>query len=185
MRLTAFAAAVSVLLLVSGCAPKPVEPLKPVTPVPEHSERLFETPEEALAAAEAAYAEYQAMSNLIASEGGKDPERIAPYVTEELLPRELEVSGLFTQYELRAEGEATFDSIRLQQYFTASEGHTTVVVYLCNDVSPARIIDKSGADVTPDRPERVLLEVEFEARGPEPIEMLVARSEIWDETLPC
>lgn len=185
MRFTAFAVAATVLALVSGCTPKPVEPLKPVTPVPERSERLFATPGEALAAAEAAYAEYQAMSNLIASEGGKDPERIAPYVTEEYLKDELDVSALFSKYEIRAVGEATFDSMRLQQYFESSDGHTVVVVYVCNDVSPTRIIDKVGVDVTPDRAERLLLEVEFEARGPEPIEMLVSRSDIWDETVPC
>lgn len=186
MRLTALAAvAVAAIVLVSGCAPAPVEPLKPVTPIPERSDRLFETPEEALAAAEAAYAEYQAMANLIAAEGGKDPERIAPYVTEEFLETELKGYAIYSENQVRTEGDMTFDSMRMQQFFTVSEGHTYVAVYACIDVSSTRVINSAGADVTPDRPDRVLVEVQFEARGPEPIEMLVAGSDVWDETLPC
>lgn len=185
MRLPALVAAIAVLVLVSGCAPAPVEPLKPVTPVLERPEQLFETPEEALAAAEAAYAKYQAMSNLIAAEGGKDPERIAPFVTEEYLSEELKASAVYEMYDVRAQGDATFDSMRLQQYFKESAGYTVVVVYVCLDVSSVRIIDLAGVDVTPKRADRILLEVGFEARGPEPTEMLLYKSSIWDETVPC
>lgn len=186
MRFPALAAAVAVLILVSGCAPKPVEPLKPVTPVPERSQApLFETPEEALAAAEAAYVEYNDMVNRILNEGGADPSRIAEFVTAEYLPQELKVFSQFSDEGWRGVGHALLASARLQQAFDTAENEAVVVIYACIDVSGTAIVDVDGNDVTPQRDERVLLEVEFQAIGPEPIQLLIARSELWRRGTEC
>lgn len=186
MRLRALAAAIAVLTLVSGCAPQPVEPLKPVTPIPERAyPRLFETPEEALAAAEKAYVEYNDMVNLILNEGGADPSRIVEFVTAQQLPKELKTFAQFVDKGWRGVGQARVASVKFQQAFDTAENEAVVVIYACIDVSETVIVDADGNDVTPERDERVLLEVEFQAAGPEPIQLLIARSELWRQGTEC
>lgn len=146
-----------------------------MTPVPTPSVTpVFASDEEALAAAEAAYREYAAISNEASADGWKNPNLLASYVTDDELARttasykELAATGRHT------EGEATFDSVTLQRY-DANE----VVVYLCLDVSLVRLLDLTGTDVTPaDRPGRLPLEVGFELD--ETGHLLLATSDIWD-----
>ncbi len=70
------------MLALTGCVDGDRLPTLPPTPT---STPIFASEEEALAAAEEAYAAYLEMSNLISSEGGVEPERIAPFVTADQL----------------------------------------------------------------------------------------------------
>ena len=168
------------MLLFSGCGGGAPIPTLPPTP---SATPIFASEEEALAAAEEAYAAYSEMSDLISSEGGAEPERIAPLVTESQLEREVETAEYFSSRNLRAVGGPTVTYFELQQFSESAEG-AEVVVYVCLDVSETRVVDATGADVTPpDREPTVPLEVEFVSD--EANSLLVARSDVWSGSSFC
>jgi len=170
------ASAVTVLLLtLSGCTESP----PPVGSVPAPSETpVFASDEEALAAAEAAYAKYLEVSDAISADGGAQSGRMEGYMTAEELKNSNDDFVFFETNGLRTQGVSTFDSTELQRY-----DDSEVVVYLCLDVSSVRLVDGGGVDVTPiDRPDRVPLEVFFEVGESR---LLIAASTVWDEASYC
>ncbi|GGK89016.1 hypothetical protein GCM10007382_06210 [Salinibacterium xinjiangense] len=174
--LTTIAAAAIGALLLSGCLPQ--QPI--ATPPPEATAApIFASDEEALAAATEAYAAYLAMSDLIAADGGANPERLELFVTAD---QQASASDSFSVYQtkgLRAEGISTFDAISLVQV-DQGPNFANIDLYLCLDVSKVRVIDETGSVVTPDnRPDRLPLEIGFEADDSVPTELKLARSEPW------
>lgn len=168
------------LLVLTGCVQDAVIPTLPPTPT---SPPIFASEEEALAAAEDAYAAYLEMSALIAIDGGANPERIAPFVTEEQLADELEGSQYFVENGIHASAGGTIVSTTLQQY-SESGRSAEVVVYVCLDVSAVRILDSSGADVTPaDRAPHVALEVVLDGDSSE--KLLIVDSQQWPNSDSC
>lgn len=178
--LAALALAVTVLL--TGCVPEAPD----IDPPPEPtSESVFASDEEALAVATDAYKAYLAMSDLIAQEGGKDPERIAPFVTEEALSEQVGQFEPYRDRSLRVSGESSFDEMTLQQLTETPPSRAEIGVYLCLDVSGVKVIDESGSDVTPsNRINRIPLEVGFEMTNENP-KLLMNRSETWHGTNFC
>src|SRR5690606_24012229 len=88
------AATVTVAVLLSGCVQQGPE----VTPPPEPSTTpIFASDEEALAAATEAYEAYLAMSDLIAQEGGVNPERIESVAVRKALADALEGFSVFRE----------------------------------------------------------------------------------------
>lgn len=177
--LAGVAAACSALLL-SGCAqPGPgvtSQATSSVTP-------LFASDADALAAATKAYAAYLKMSDLIAQEGGANPERLAPLVTSEWLKKEV---GAFNKFEVSGHnqtGNSTFRDVSLQQ---VSESLMTVTTYLCEDISGAHFLDGAGIDVTPStRQDLVSLEVNFQNQGDNASELVVSEISPWSGTTVC
>lgn len=149
-------AALAGILLLSGCVPSDPLPTLPPTPT---STPVFASEEEALAAAEEAYAAYLEVSNEVGETGGTDPERIEPYVTPERMEAELRGAQALQSSGLRLVGASQFETIALQMVDAVGE-ETEVVFYACWDGSRSRVIDSSGADVTPsDRVNRLVLEI--------------------------
>lgn len=140
---TIAATAVAALVLLAGCVPP--TPTAVPTPVPTTSpaaEPVFASDAEALAAAEEAYVAYLAMSDLIAQEGGRNPERIAPFVTEEQLAVELEGFESLRVSGARAVGESTYFNSVLQEMIEI-DGGVEVVVLACLDLRGVSVV---GAD---------------------------------------
>lgn len=168
-----------VMASLAGCAASPV-PAPTASPTPDAAAPLFASDEEALAAAEAAYAAYQHMSNRIARDGGVDVDRLAPLVTAEFFP--VAVAGFedFRTEGWTGEGGIRFDSVKLQQLKQA-EGRVTVKIYLCMDVQEAKLVNREGIDVTPTtRKDRTPLVVSLASMpGPQP-QLLVESSKVWD-----
>lgn len=150
------AVAVIGMLALSGCVPEQVIPTLPPTPT---DGPLFASEEEALAAATAAYEAYGAMSSVIAAEGGIEPERIAPYVTETRYADEVRGFERLRESNLRIRGESQATVLQLQR-FDQFETDVEIVFYACLDLTASRVIDESGRDVTPaEREDRLVLEV--------------------------
>jgi hypothetical protein len=142
-------------LLLGGCVPQ--EPVV-VPPVEQQSEPVFASDEEALAAATDAYKAYLEMSDLIAQEGGKNPERIAPFVTEEWLEQELLGFRELHEAQRHQEGSGAPTTEELQMLSSDEIG-----VYYCMDLSHIRVLDVENRDVTPTtRPSSLTLEVRFQ-----------------------
>lgn len=144
------------MLALTGCVD--ADPLPTVPPTPT-STPIFASEEEALAAAETAYAAYNEMSGLIASEGGTGPDRITDLVTEERLSDELRGFETLREADLRLVGNTTVEVLELQRY-EEFDGNAEVVFYACWDASESRVVDAAGQDVTPaGRRDRLVLEV--------------------------
>ena len=172
------AVGVGVLLAVSGCVGSEPLPTLPATPT---ATPIFASEEEALAAAADAYAEYGATSDLIASEGGEDPERIEPFVTPERLPVEMKGFEALRDSGLRIVGSTTFEVLDLQRVDSYGED-LEVVFYACLDLSASRAVDADGVDVTPaNREDRLMLEVLMRTVGGE-LPLLLESDEQWPES---
>lgn len=174
--LTGVAVACSALLL-SAC----VQPAPVVTPAAASSSKpLFASDEDALAAATKAYAAYLQMSDLIAQEGGVNPERLAPLVTSKWLKDQVAVFGKMEKSGNRQVGSTGFKVDRLQQVSEPSAGEVTVVIYVCADLSATRIFNRSNTEVTSDGVQRVVPFVEtFVASSRDEGSLLVSEDTVW------
>jgi hypothetical protein len=159
MRMLPVAGLTLALLLLSGCLQQ--SPTAMPTPQPS-STPVFASDEEALAAAEAAYAEYLRVSDLVAQDGGKEPERLISLVTADWYPKEQESFARFAASGNRQVGSTSFKNFELQQATDLGAGAAEIVIYLCSDSSGTSFLDANGVNVTPsDRQTLVSLEVTF------------------------
>jgi hypothetical protein len=134
----------------SGCtSPEPTQTPSPAesTPAP-----VFASDEEALAAAEKAYAAYLAMSDLIAQEGGANPERMEAVAVGEALRTAVVDLNEFGTNRVRAVGSTTFRVDSLES--VSGTEPVSVVIFVCDDVSSLDVVDGSGHSVvSPERPD--------------------------------
>jgi hypothetical protein len=145
--------ALVVTLVVSGCASSSPQP----SPTPSPSVTpLFQSDDEALAAAEEAYAAYQQIEDQVFAEGGRNGERIRTVAQGDALEAALTGFSNFQSEGYRSVGNTKFDSIRLQQYSPrASLSGEIVTVYLCLDFSGTDVLDANDQSVVAiDRPRR-------------------------------
>jgi hypothetical protein len=141
---------------------------------------LFASDEETLAVATAAYANYLDVSDAIARDGGADSNRMSTVVSSEYLPASVEGFDWFVDRAAHLVGQTTFDTVSLQAVARRGDGISVATLYLCGDVSGARLIDQDGTDVTPsDRPERLPLQVDIEIDRGTPEASVVGRSTVW------
>ncbi|WP_022886251.1 hypothetical protein [Glaciibacter superstes] len=162
-----------VLAALSGCTPTPAP-----TPIPTSTTDapVFESDEEALAAATEAYAAYQAMSNTIAQEGGRAPERISEFSTGAVLKSEVESFSKMEENGFHGTGDLSFDSFSIQ---SADLVDGIIQAYLCLDVSGTDVVDSTGASVVPvDRPLRLPLQVGL-VNSDDAKQLLIEESESW------
>ena len=181
-RMLRSAAAVLAVLLLAGCVPgEPVvtpEPDPDVTPV-------FASDEEALAAATEAYAKYLEVADSIRADGGNNPDRVSAVVTPDRVAEELDGFAYFSDNEVSTVGSIELADIELQQYFDLDE-KAEVTIYACQDASSIRFVDSSGVDVTPtEKPGRQMFEVVLRSSGDDPRRLLLAGSELWEQTDEC
>jgi len=133
-------------LVLSGCSQPPPRVVPTSTPT---FAPIFATDAEALAAARVAYDEYIAMSDTIGDEGGRSPERIAPFVTKAWLPHELRDSKELIVDGQRLTGSSRVTYLKYQSREQSAAGLASVHVYDCLDVSRSRLLDSNGHDITP------------------------------------
>jgi hypothetical protein len=178
MRTLVGAVTIAGMLLLSGCGGGDPIPTLPPTP---SATPIFASEEEALAAAEEAYAAYLEMSNLIGRDGGADPDRIAPLVTTDRLDVELRGFETLRESELRLVGQTTFEVIEVQRVGQVGADFE-VVFYACWDASLSRVTNAAGEDVTPhDRVDRLVLEVFMTTEGGE-LPLLLASDDTWPDS---
>jgi hypothetical protein len=175
-RLLLAAGAAVILVALTGC----IDPTPRVTESPTPSATpVFASEEEALAAAEEAYAAYLKVSDEISADGGANPERLADHVTPDELERAEQRFGDLESSGRRTEGMTVFDSTSIQRF-----DDIELAVYLCLDVEGVRVLNDQGQDVTPlDRPDRIPLEVTFEVNGRK--SLLLESSDVWEGTSIC
>ncbi|RQP09307.1 MAG: hypothetical protein EAS51_12165 [Microbacteriaceae bacterium] len=141
-------------LVLTGCLPSSPAPSPPPTP---DADPVFASEEEALAAAEEAYADFLTAVDGVLAAGGIYDGQLTGLATTEVIAQEEQAFASFRSQGWRLTGSSTF-KMRIQQ-FTDS----TVVTYSCDDISQTDVLDASGRSVvSPDRPSLVPFEVAFD-----------------------
>ena len=173
-----FVVAAIALLALSSCQPDAV-PIIP-DPVPT-SDLLFESEEEALAAAEEAYGAYLAVSNAVLADGGAEPERLLEVAGTDLYESELEGLQSFVESGWRSVGAATVDTVSLQMYDPlAAQDEPVVVVYACLDVSQTDVVDAEGRSVlSGDRQVRLAFETSFAFETATSSQLIMVAKDLW------
>jgi hypothetical protein len=142
---------------------------------------LFASDEEALAAAEEAYAAYVSLTDEILAAGGQGVERLGTVATGRQL--ELDTAELRKVASLgyRAVGATATSDFTLQSYDSAaSVGDAVVTAYVCEDVSAVDIVDRTGISVVRgDRPNRVKYALSFDSSDAEKNRLLLSLREPW------
>jgi hypothetical protein len=172
------ALAITVALAVTGCVATPGG-TKP-TPSPSATP-LFHSDEEALGAAEEAYAAYLRVSDQILMDGGKKPERLLEVATKDVLNQEQLGYEKARTLGHKSTGGSTYDQMRIQDINAdPSANHAVVTVYVCDDVSAVDIVDSNGKSVvSPERPDRFPTSVTFDLDATTPPSLIVASVDEW------
>jgi len=156
-----------------------VQQLPPAPPPASSSwQPVFESEEEALAAAEVAYRAYSEMSELVLSEGGKGPARLAAVATGLFLDVSIQGAESFEEHRYRQVGATSFDSPILQVY-DPSSALGIVTIYVCDDASGVDVVDASGASVVAaGRQNRTLFQATFDLVNSD--HLLISGREVWN-----
>lgn len=142
MRVKPLIAIPLIALALAGCSAQKSQPKESTTAAEQKP--MFATDEEALAAAQAAYANYLEVSDQIARDGGANPERLKGLVSAQLLT---ESEGVFSDYlekSIAVEGQTAFDSLHV-----AGISSKSASFYVCLDVGGTRLVSANVGDVTP------------------------------------
>jgi len=178
-RVGAALAVLVAALAVGGCVDNEPDPTQSPDPSPTP---LFESDEEALAAAEEAYGRYLLVNDQVFAEGGIGLERLDGVATGQQLEADKANLTELTGKGYRSVGTTTFEMLELQQ--TASDemvGDPSVIAYVCEDVSGVDVVDSNGVSVVQsNRPNRVRFEVAFDG---EPTELRISERIPWED--PC
>jgi hypothetical protein len=144
---------------------------------------LFASDEEALAAAERAYAAYVQSTDEILASGGIGVERLSDVATGRQLDTDSKEIRELATMGYRTVGSTVVSNVSLQEFARDQpDGEAVVSIYVCEDVSGVDVLDANGLSVVEDsRPDRVMYEVTFDAPDPHFAQLLVSKREPWSE----
>ncbi|WP_294181477.1 hypothetical protein [uncultured Schumannella sp.] len=174
------AVALALSLSLAACAPDPAPITLPPQPT---STPLFASDEEALAAAEEVYSSYVRASNLLAQSGWLDYSDLAEVTTPELMAEIRSYSDGQSETGSRQVGD-TQSFVHSLQSFRQNGDTAVVTVYVCIDLSDARLISAEGLDITPDGRVDMLPSV-VELVATEDQSLRVNEDDKWDGPLSC
>lgn len=142
MRVKPLIAVPLIAIALAGCSTQ--QPTEETSTAAAQEQPLFSSDEEALAAAQAAYAKYLEVSDQIARDGGANPERLKPLLSEDQFNIEKASFDNYVSSSIHSSGQMTFDSFHL-----SNSSNSSISAYLCIDSSDSRVLDSTGSDVTP------------------------------------
>jgi len=180
-RSALFALAISLVVPLTACAESTripeAEPSPSVAP-------LFASDQEALAAATAAYEEFLRVSGEILRDGGAEPERLKPLVSDDVYSNEAEGFATLVANNWRATGHSKLIGSVLQQHTPGNVDQFEVVTYACVDVTDTDVVDEDGvSQIALNRQVLLAFEVVFSAVSRS--ELVIERKTLWDSEAAC
>ena len=142
MRVKPLIAIPLIAIALAGCSAQPPAPQE--TTAATEQKPLFATDSEALAAAEAAYANYLEVSDQIARDGGANPERLKGIVSDHLYKESSDVFSTYQTNSIKVDGNTSFDSLHV-----ADISSKVATFYVCLDVSGTNLLSADLEIVTP------------------------------------
>ena len=132
--------------MLAGCTSShpsadPTNSPKP-TPTP-----VFTSDADALAAGTEVYKSYMKASDDIAHDGGANPERVKPFVSESGYQHELDAADTYKTEHSHGIGYAVLNNAILQSHHEKN-GIATVTLYTCQDISGVDRVDQGGKSLT-------------------------------------
>ncbi|MFA9277378.1 MAG: hypothetical protein ACEQR4_06055 [Rhodoluna sp.] len=180
MRVKPLIAVPLVAIALAGCSTQ--QPAEETSTAAAQEQPLFSSDEEALAAAQAAYAKYLEVSDQIARDGGANPERLKGLVSTNLYSEQESAYKDLQKSGLHAGGTTKSDNYRVQDYSNSGTSRE-LISYVCLDVSENPVINSQGLDVTPsERQSRIPLVIKFSLSREKTI---IESSEVWSGTNFC
>lgn len=186
MRVTSPRLPLALLLAASafaltGCSP---EAAVPSAPPSAEAEPLFASDEEALAAAEAAFARYLDVAFDVFSAGGESPERLEEVAVGDALQADLDRASQYAEQGLRQTGDPVIIQSELQQYIPDASDQDEVIIYSCLDGTSIELLGADGESRSdPNRSKTITVENRFVAD--ESGVLLLADSEVWADGDSC
>ncbi|MBH0115767.1 hypothetical protein I6E52_02780 [Salinibacterium sp. NG253] len=164
------------LASLSGCVPSDA-----TTPPAPTSTFVapYATDEEALAAAEEAYAEYTRVVGEILQDGGANPTRLESVAVGAFLDASVDGLEEFAAKGGQASGDVRNNAFELQRYSPRGSTAEVITVYLCSNVSGLDLTDQDGNSlVSDDRPDESTMQVTFDFSVERQL-LLVSDVEVW------
>lgn len=164
-----------VLATLSACAaePGPTPTTSKATDAP-----VFASDEEALAAAEKAYAAYLAVDDEVASRGGIDPTPYENVATGDALSEAIQSAKEMLAAHAHATGHSSFRVHKLQLASYSNPSQIRIDVYVCDDVSGTDLLDEAGKSLVLESRVEVIPFV-VGVTGAAADGLLVASRELW------
>ena len=174
--------AVAPLVLLIAALTACAEPTRlPPPEEPAARAPLFASDEEALAAATEAYEEYLAAVDAALAVPEQSPS-VDQFATDSALSEFDQSLNEFRLQRYKLRGQRVVGSAELQQTYATVEG-TSVVAYMCEDLSDVVLFDVNGESLTtPDRPNYTVFEVLIEFSQEQ---AWVAGREFWENRESC
>ncbi|TQO19157.1 hypothetical protein FB472_0696 [Rhodoglobus vestalii] len=135
------AGGVLLLALLSGCVPTDASPQPEPTPT---FVAPYASDEEALAAAEEAYAEYLRVINVTLRTAVVDEALFKSVAVGAELADAVSVYSRIAKEGKYSTADITFDQTSLQRYSTDGSPKELVTIYVCEDLSKAYLLDSDG-----------------------------------------
>lgn len=168
------------LASLSGCVPS----AEPTVPEPTSTfVAPYATDEEALAAAEAAYAKYLVVVNAALRTGVIDQSAFEAVAVGSELTDAVDVYSRIAAEGKRSTADITFDSVALQRYSHDSSRREVVSIYACENLSQAFLVDDNGDRVRDDDIPPKTMQVTFDY-STELKTLILSDRQVWDEA-PC
>lgn len=185
-RIVALLLAGAAVAALAACAPAAPAATDAPPDSPEATRApIFASDEEALAAAVAAFDVYSSASSIVGQEGGQGIERLQSTVAPELYNQLADEFAALGEAGLHIEGEPLIYRGSLAER-SESPSSAAVSAYFCRDVSPTRVLDSKGGDVTPTTREAVqALLAHFVSKGDSPETLIVESMERWPDASFC
>ena len=171
--------AFSIALGMGGCVAPTPDPTPSTSAAPSASP-LFNSDEEALAAATEAYAAYLTAADQSGQGGWLDSSALQPLQTDEAFADDVAIAKKFSALGYLQLGASSFDSLKVQQVDVFE-----VIAYLCLDVTQVDVVDATGASIVDrSQPRRLPLEVSF-TPSDERDSLVFGGSEVWSGETFC
>lgn len=184
-RLALLAVAALAVGTLTACAPEPdPAPSWTASASPEVAEPLFASDEEALAAAEAAYAAYQAAFDSVSADGGSDTAALNKVAEGAALERAMASAQKFKENAVFTTGESSFTTHKPQRLSYEAGGPVALVLYVCDDLTSLIAVGADGAPLA-ERDSAVLLPFVVEIGQGAGENLVLTAKDLWEGTNYC